>query len=289
MIFKYGFSLIGSAHLKSSIVCQDAHYIVINNDEVSIAAVADGLGSEIHSDISSKIVSEKAVNYCSERIHANTSQNIIEIIKESFESSWREVEKYVNEKNDDILQYDTTLTLCVLIDGNLYYGHSGDGGIIAMTCDGRFITPTKQQRDEEGHVFPLCFGDEFWKFGKVDEKVVSVLLATDGVYELFFPIYIRDKEISTYNALIRFFIDPYPYTLDEVNTDELIGRRRDYLYNLPENVVSDDKTVVALIDAGIPLRYQDDSYYIEPDWEFLIAEWRRRYNESAYREKYDNE
>ncbi len=289
MVYSYGFSQTGLAHEKNGTVCQDAHSIDTKKNGICIAAVADGLGSEAHSDISSQMVSMKAVEYCAEKITPDMSDEVLDIIKESFEYSWNLVEKYVEDNHEDILQYDTTLSLCVLINGRLYFGHSGDGGIIAMTDEGKFVPLTKQQRDEDGHVFPLCFGPEYWFFNKADYKVVSVLLATDGIYELFFPIYIRGREISSYNALIKFFIDPYPFVLSEVNNEELINKRKDYLLNLPEDVVSDDKTIVVLIDGDIPYKLQDDSYYSEPNWEELITEWRQQYNQSAYGEVYDDE
>lgn len=285
MIISYGFSQTGLGHIRNNTICQDAHCIITNDNGISVAAVADGVGSEEHSDISSKIVSTKAVEYCAERISIDeTEDEIIAVIKHSFEKAWEEVNDLVNSSNEDIMQYDTTLSLCVFIHGQLYYGHSGDGGIIAMTDDGKFLNVTRQQRDEDGHVFPLCFGEDYWVIGKVQERVVSVLLATDGVYEAFFPVYLRDREINTYNALIDFFIDPYPFTLEDVENDGLVSTREKYLLNLPENVTEDDKTVVVLINPEIPFIKQDEAYYAEPDWNLLISEWREKYNNIAYGE-----
>lgn len=288
MIVSYGFSQTGLGHIRNNTICQDAHSILTNDNGISVAAVADGIGSQKHSDISSKMVSDIAVKYCAENISIDdTEDEILAVIKISLKKSWDEVERLVNSNNEDILQYDTTLSLCVFFQGQVYYGHSGDGGIIVMTDDGIIRNITHQQRDEEGHVFPLCFGEDYWEIGKIQEKVVSVLLATDGIYESFFPVYIRDLEINTYNALICFFIDPYPFTLEDVENEELISTREKYLLNLPDSVTEDDKTLVVLIDTEVSFSRQDEAYYAEPDWETLIAKWRENYNNNAYEKKYD--
>ena len=196
MIYSYGVTLPGTYHVKNDIVCQDAHSIVKCGDDFVIAAVADGLGSETHSDIASKIAAELSTEYCRQNLtQESNADEILSVISMSFANAQRAIEEEAESNNHDINQYDTTLSLAVLINETLYYGHSGDGGIVALTTEGRYEKVTEQQRDAEGYVFPLFFED-MWVFEQYDRKVCSVFLATDGIYETLFPYLIR-KEPAT--------------------------------------------------------------------------------------------
>ena len=164
----------------------------------------------------------------------------------------------------------------------MFFGHSGDSGIIALGQDGKFYNVTRQQRDDEGRVFPLCFGEKYWNFGKFDNNVVSVLLATDGMYELFFPVYLKEETVNIYTSLAKFFLDPYIFIQQEINEDEIKDRRKVYIEKLPENVVDDDKTLVVAINTELDIHMQAEDYYKEPNWERLIQRYKNRFNENAY-------
>ena len=276
--------------MKHNLICQDSHRISCLDEGVCVAAVADGLGSEIHSDIASCIAAETSVNICRETItRESTEEQIIDVIRLAFNSSLKAIEKRVKEEGGDIEQYDTTLSLCVLYDGCLYYGHSGDSGIIALGVDGKYYNVTKQQRDDEGRVFPLCFGEQYWIIKKFDKAVSSVMLATDGIYELFFPVYLKEKEVNIYTALAKFFMGPFDDDILNDEFEKVIESRELYIDKLPEQVVDDDKTLVALIDDSIETMLQDKQYYQEPDWNVLIREFKDEYNKKAYKKQNNSE
>ena len=285
MIYSFGISQQGKKHIRNNIVCQDAYYIKVIDERICIAAVADGLGSETKSDIAAAIASKTAVEYCSEKITKDISQENIElVIKESFDYALSEIENKVIQDKGDILQYDTTLSLCVLIEGILYFGHSGDSGIIALADDGKFYKITEQQRDEEGRVFPLCFGEECWTFGRFDKTVAGVILATDGMFDTFFPIYIRNMEINIYTSLAKYFLNMQTLKKEGFDIKEYKNKRYDYILNIPENIVDDDKTIVGIMDDSIFVNWQEDEYYREPDWKLLKEKYKTEYNKKAYSE-----
>ena len=68
MIYSYGVSLPGTYHIKNDIVCQDAHDIIKIGKSIAIAAVADGLGSAVHSDEGSKIAVNVATSFCQKHL-----------------------------------------------------------------------------------------------------------------------------------------------------------------------------------------------------------------------------
>lgn len=283
MIRAYGISEVGAHHVREDMVCQDASRIVRIDDDKVVAAVADGVGSEMYSQIASDIAVRVTTDFCAGEISTVSDENVvIDIICRGFKKAQAAIEEKAKENNHDVHQYDTTLSVAVLIGDHLYYGHSGDSGIIAMTMDGRIVPVTEQQRDELGYVFPLAFGEDYWVFGSYDDPVASVLLATDGIYELFFPVYIKDEEISIYTRLARFFMDPKVLKTDEDSDEKIEEKIRKVLKSIPEEQVDDDKTVAVVLNDSAEIQYQPDEYYAEPDWKTLKENYDREWKKLAY-------
>jgi len=279
MIYTYGITLEVTYHTKNNIVCQDDHAIEKCCDDMVIAAVADGLGSEEHSDVASQIAVDISTSYCKENITKSSGKDdILRIIKESFSKAQRAIEEKVNEQGHAIEQYDTTLTLSVLIDDTLYYGHSGDSGIVVLTSEGLYEKVTEQQRDENNCVFPLFFEDR-WVFGCFDKKVSSVFMATDGMLETLFPFLIKNETVSIHVNLAQFFMDNRKLNIDKEGEDAVKARIEDFIKNIPNEQVNDDKTVVVLVNTDVESKLQSDDYYKEPDWVELKRkhdeEWKR--------------
>jgi serine/threonine protein phosphatase PrpC len=183
MRLAYGSSIVGVSHIKKKKPCQDA--LAVNCTEYAlIAAVCDGLGSQKHSGLASKAASAACVKCCSSKIKAGMSEyKILSAICEAFEESCDAVEALAREKDLDIWQCDTTMTLGMLIGGDLYYGQAGDSGMIALFSDGSIRPVTRQQNDKEGRVYPLKMRSS-WDYNKVDGKVASALLCTDGIWRM---------------------------------------------------------------------------------------------------------
>lgn len=283
MIFSYGFSLIGPTHVELQTVCQDANYIKKINESLAIAAVADGLGSCEYSDVGSKVAVHTSVDYCAEHyITSRPDEDVFRTIRESFQKAFNEIELVARQNSHDLDQYDTTLTLAIFDKGVLFYGHSGDGGIIALSDDGLYEKTTTEQNDEFGYVYPLIFGPTKWEIAKWPKKVASVMLLTDGMLKPFFPVYIKDQNPSIYVALTKFFMDPESLQI-AANGEESSGWRiQEFVAGIPKEQVDDDKTVLVLTDTVIQTKLQPPEYYEEPDWDKLVKKFRNEWNKKAY-------
>lgn len=282
MIYAYGVTLQGTYHVKNNMVCQDAHSIIKIDDRIAVAAVADGLGSEDYSDVASRLAADISSKYCAEHISAlSTDEEIIEAIDSSFHIALSTIEQTANDNGNELDQYDTTLSLVVMHEGSLFYGHSGDSGIVALNTDGLYCKVTEQQRDSHGCVFPLFFKDK-WVFEKYDKKVASVFLATDGMLETLFPIYIRNEEVNIYVALADFFMNPKKLQLDENGEEAVQDYMTTFIEGIPDAQVNDDKTVVVLVDTDVEFQYQQESYYAEPDWAALKEKYEEDWKRAAY-------
>ena len=128
MMYSYGTTQQGPYHVQKNIVCQDFHYIKKVSEDCVIAAVADGLGSESHSDVASKIAATESVEYCVANLPSElTEENASQVISDSFMHALQKITDEVAKENGDINQYDTTLCLAIYKGSNVYFEMRKDG------------------------------------------------------------------------------------------------------------------------------------------------------------------
>lgn len=286
----YGTSLIGSSHKKRGTVCQDSHRIRILNNGWVIAAIADGVGSAIHSEIASKMAVDIIVDFCEKRIDGATLlSNVVEFLPQAYTEAELRIERFSEECGHSIAEYDTTLSV-VIYDGNdIAYGHSGDGGIVALTDKGLYVPITKPQKSDDGIcVIPLRAGANHWEFGIEHGKFVSVLLATDGVYDTFFPYLLKGQKNEVYVPLIRYFMDNNWLNISDDNFDDVKKSRLNFLDSDAYQLVTDDKTIVVLLNSTTKAEFQSEDYYKEPDWEALQLEWNKKAYPHLYADKLES-
>lgn len=282
MVHHYGVRQQGSYHVKNNIVCQDAYHIQYIDERFAIGAVADGLGSELYTDIASKIAAEQSVAYCAQSIQkGNSAEKILKVIKEAFRFSLNTINDTAKSNGHDVDQYDTTLALAVYCNGNVYFGNSGDSGIVVLNQDGTYESVTTQQRDENGCVFPLYFGEEKWEFG-TKENVASVFLATDGMYETLFPYLLQGNDVPIYVALAHYLMSEESLNFSNTDDKEVEAHMSAFVQSIPGDQVSDDKTVLVMLDTEVAVTKQPPEYYQSPDWEALKRKRDEEYKRAAY-------
>ena len=272
MIQTYGFSLIGTSHEeKEDGVCQDSHGITKLSNGTVIAAVADGVGSCKYSDIASKIAVTTSLNVCEAGIMSNQSNDVISLIKEAFTKAESEIEAHSIANNHTMSEYHTTLTLVIYDGKHISYGHCGDGGIIGLTTKGDYVQITTPQKDEGIYVVPLR-EKERWIFGTPEEKLASILLATDGVYDELLPSLLKGQPNEIYIPLAKYFMDNSLLENESATIENIGNERKDFLNSAACASITDDKTIVVLINSNIIPDVKEDAYYQEPDWDALQKE-----------------
>lgn len=289
MIHSYGITQQGTLHIEKNTVCQDAHCFERVNEHCAIAAVADGLGSELYSDIASQIAAESSVKYCADNILLGLEDtDILQVIKDSFKHALSKIQAASEESGNSINEYDTTLALAVYNEGKVFYGNSGDSGIVILSQDGSYSVLTEQQRDENGNVYPLCFGEEWWVFGTV-QNVSSVLLATDGILETLFPYLLRNEEVNIYVALARYLMDEESLGFEQTSDDFVRQQMSEFIASIPGSQVNDDKTLLVMLDTSYSAKKREEEYYLTPDWNALKKKHDEAFRRAAYPHLYKNE
>lgn len=275
---KYKVNIPGPYHIKKGIPCQDAYCIKETLEGVVIAAVADGLGSEKYSDIGAKVASNFVVSYCNRNYKPEmTEDETVTLLKMAYTKAYAQVEKIAFREGNDVDQYDCTLCTVIYDGKTLYYGQAGDSGLIVGSNDGGYYKITEQQRDEDENVFPLCFGPEYWEFGKVEGDVVSVMLMTDGVWEQACPPILKMQRQQINIGFVEMFMNHYGLNNSEVRNLEREASR--YMREFPQERLDDDKTIVVIINSDARPSRREDAYYAAPDWNELALEREKRIRE----------
>jgi Serine/threonine protein phosphatase len=263
-----GYSQQGKSHEDKNTVCQDAYYY-LERPAFVVAAVADGLGSSKHSDIASKMAAQDAVTYCAQNIHKGMSENeILPVIQSAFDN----VNFLIKQKAGDLLdEYDTTLTLAVFMSGDVYFGHAGDSGIIALRNDGLFDQVTEPQLGDgygkERPVYPLA-AESHWVFGKYKNRVRAIFMMTDGIWNKAVPPLLERQKYKMDHAYLFYLYDSLRKNRDLANWIQ-----NEFAQILPQEINYDDKTLVCIECTKIKLRLQRKQYYMFPSgnlWKNLL-------------------
>lgn len=290
MLLSYGMSITGSSHVAKDLPCQDSHCCRILPNGWMAAAIADGVGSAKHSEIAAKMACNILIETCEERITKDTKfSEAKSIIAEAYKRADSQIKEYVSQSGDLITDYDTTLSAVIYDGKGLAYGHSGDGGIVALTYDGDYVKITEPQKAEDGIcVVPLRAGETHWEFGECEMATASVLLATDGMYDSFTPYLLKGQQVELYIPLLRWFMDNNVIGITQENRQETEESRRCFLCGDSCRAITDDKTILVIINQDIMPKQKEDSYYAEPDWAKLQDIWNRVAYPHLYRDKPDN-
>ena len=292
MIHSYGFSIAGSSHIKTGTVCQDANKILPDSGSGSliIAAIADGVGSCKYAEIAAEIAVKVSVSHCAKGIKSALEKNILlELMENAFLNAEIAIEKKSREDKNPLSEYETTLDLVIFHNKTLYFGHCGDGGIVGLSVNGDYEKLTIPQKVEGIYVVPLRNGsarrNNTWEFKKAEGEYASVLLATDGVYDIFFPYLLKDQPVEIYVPLIRYFMDNNGLKVNKKNIKKLSDERKEFLNSSACESITDDKTIVVLVNEGVFPKILEDTYYEEPDWDALQEIWNRKAYPHLYKKK----
>lgn len=258
----------GVAHRCYGTRCQDAHMIrrvktvavwkdggkrdrLLPGKEYVVAAVADGLGSEAHSDIGAHAAVNAAVSTMCELIGAwcATGDSALAISMPRFiEQAMIKANNVVVKKAASMElppnEFDATLVIAVYDGEQLFYGSAGDSGVIAKTDTG-FELVTHPSRVGEGGTFPLYCKDK-WEIG-ASGHVEGFLLATDGILELLAPQF-NNENLN--EKAIHLFMGAGHNPVDASGIDAALQKRVESVVRHIQGgrYTYDDATVVVAVD-----------------------------------------
>lgn len=275
-MIQFNLSLTGNGHVKRYKACQDASRIEKLAGGWYLAVIADGVGSASKAEVGANTVVEAIIHYCKEKFPSYYRKKaLLRVLQDAFRYAVKKIEERSKSERVSVEEYDTTLS-CVLYNGrNIIYGHSGDGGIIALRESGEYVLLTKQQKGNDGiSVIPLWNGETIWDFGIVEGPFCSVLLATDGLYEtLFAPSLLKLQNQRLHIPILESFMNIDKVRRELGTCSEHVGNKVRQLFTQSEelkNVTDDDKTMAVLINDSVTPRRMQEAYYKAPCMEKLM-------------------
>lgn len=258
----------GVAHRCYGTRCQDAHMIrrvkqvaiwkdggkrdrLLPGKEYVVAAVADGLGSEAHSDIGAHAAVNTAVSTMCELIGTwcATGDSALAIsmprfIEQAMIKANNAVVKKAASMELPASEFDATLAIAVYDGDQLFYGSAGDSGVIAKT-DAGFELLTRPSRVGEAGTYPL-YCREKWVISACGH-VRGFLLATDGVLELLVPEF-NNENLN--EKAVHLFMGAGHKPVDASGIDAALEKRvENVVHRIQGNRYTyDDATVVVALD-----------------------------------------
>lgn len=189
----FGTSVQGTSHVASGTECQDycSHdTVTVDGITYAIASIADGVGSYSFSAKGARIAVESSIAFLKKHIEEATRKSNkialgVEAIDNAFKYAQAEVERAAEEDNRIVLSYSSTLVVAVYDGSDLYYGNSGDSGMVVLHSNGEFELATERMKGETANsVVPLQSG--IWNVG-VSKNVAACFMMTDGVLDVTAP------------------------------------------------------------------------------------------------------
>lgn len=276
MIGYYKMSMIGTAHqTKKDGVCQDANEVTVLKNGWVVAAIADGLGCAGKSEVGAETAVKTVLSFVEENCPDNWhEESLVSLLRTAYHKAMNAIQLKALENQDDVTAYDTTLTTVIYNGTNVVYGHVGDGGVITLSSYGEYSVLTKAQKGEVfNETFPLRVGPDKWTFGVAKEDVCSLIMMTDGIYDIACPWLLTKTEQPIYINYIRPFMDmnvlkvSTPADFEKVQTEI-----EDFLQGEYSKWITDDKTMVGIINTDIIPEVKPAAFYAEPEWEALGKE-----------------
>ncbi len=290
-------SYIGAAHMKANKPLQDASDSFIMDDYIVLLSL-DGLGASSHSDAAAgeiksyvrETLSQISTDFC--RFSDEIMESVLKLCVHSV------YKRFTSNHTEDLDDYLSTLDIVALnpYSRNLYFFHSGDGGIVVRRSTGEYELITEELRPENApsnYVYP--FTSKKWIFG-IKKGVSSAMAITDGVLDIvnqellnytgknkavyiplcaaiLEPILVPRNNESYQNRIMSILADKeIPAKVLNHYTRVFSKRIENRLINDFLASINDDMTIasVVIIDKElINNNLMPVNYYIEPDWEKL--------------------
>lgn len=137
-------SVAGTKHGRSGIRCQDAHFYIQENN-LLVAAVADGAGSASHADVGSSLAAKCSVQTVVDLLFlAPTVSDVIveSILKEALIATRTTLEDEAAKRRLELSDLATTLIIAVASDTFVVAAQVGDGAIVVLSADDEITTVT---------------------------------------------------------------------------------------------------------------------------------------------------
>jgi hypothetical protein len=140
-------SAIGTSHLASGSICQDAHAFRVLEDGTLIIAVGDGAGSAIRSAEGARCATDTAVDFLAGRLSRSPDHDVAPALAESLSTARGALEALATESLS-AGDFATTLLIAVVTAAHISIAQVGDGAIVIQHQDESLDVVTQASNSE---------------------------------------------------------------------------------------------------------------------------------------------
>lgn len=269
-LLHYRLNEAGKSHLACGIPCQDACSLIFPSSFHAVALIADGVGACTYAGEAAQLAVSSASKSIEEHFPLFFQDvDILSALRCAMHRAYLESVRFCSVRRLPLEEFETTLTI-VCYDGvHVYFAHSGDGGVLGLRPDGGYTVLTKRQKGTSFcEVYPLSAGPWFWQIEKAEGEFASVLTATDGIFDVLCPPGMErsNPESQVYTLLLQELMDQSRLRLNRFNIGRMERRIRKFFLSGQADQISDDKTMLVLVNPSVHPRRRSKEYYREPDW-----------------------
>lgn len=177
--------------------CNEAGLTKTNQDFASckktkignIAAVSDGAGSAIHSDIGALCLVRTLIRAFEKTNSSLTLEQFRNTIIENIDIARDVLSRFARlyQLENNLNLFSATLVFAINTESNFYLAHLGDGACITFDEDDHMITVSLPENGEYSNE-TFFFTDDNWlahlRFSELKDRVASFLVMTDGITPL---------------------------------------------------------------------------------------------------------
>ncbi|MEA5517582.1 PP2C family serine/threonine-protein phosphatase [Limnoraphis robusta] len=249
-----GCSEIGSGHIKTGIPCQDfCDHQIISNNQVTIGAVSDGMGSAAHSDLGSKIAVQTTLNCLNQRDWLNHSIDDSQaqvFFEELLKTVVTEIQTVAKREGYSVRDMACTLLAFIATPNLLVAMQCGDGLIVIRPQSSQnyqlLFQPQKGEYANEYVPITSSSAHQYMQVKVIHEPIYFICAATDGIEHISL---IKSKEWKAYDK----FFEPVETQIMRSHKTESEKEKivSDWLKSDDINQrTDDDKTVLLCIQNG---------------------------------------
>lgn len=250
-MFEYRHCSEGIRHSMAGFPNQDSSALIVSQNGLSVAVVADGIGQcALATEASGFVVERLSQMVCSVLLvdERMTDEYAGIAVRAGFASAFNGLVDLANRNEWALGELGTTLT-CAVYDSRtarVFYGSIGDGGIVVLREDGSVEVITSVQKGENySETLPVTEASA-WEFGEV-EGVVGLMVATDGVFDCLRALGTEPGGGRRASVVAKDIFD----LVAERPIAEAASFLDSILYGVCEGAfshVDDDKTLVMIVD-----------------------------------------
>ncbi len=148
-------SVVGTAHERAGVACQDAHRWAVLPNGCLIIAVADGAGSAARAEEGAHLVAGAAESHLAGALRESLPSDELawhDVMRRGFDAALDAVTAHAEGARQSLRHYAATLTVVVAGDDTLAVGQVGDGVAVAEGDEGLFLAAAPQRGEYANEV-----------------------------------------------------------------------------------------------------------------------------------------